>query len=841
MTMRSTLPAAAAWLAAAAVFVAGAEQEPNPPVWPGTVRVFSPGDTDIEAVVNAAYATNGGHQPPNHGQFSSARYAFLFKPGVYAASVPVGYYTTVAGLGASPLDVTFNGSMGVFCAETDYGMTGGALDTFWRSAENFRQSTTFKWMGNAGMLWAVSQASPLRRVVVDGDLSLYEYEPPFGGAGYSSGGFLANSNISGSIYAGSQQQWFARNSHLGWWKGGVWNFVFLGCDGDVYASGCTDTWTPGPNPGAVTNVPVTPVVAEKPFITIDGAGKYSLAVPHPRHNTSGADWGVGRTVPFEQVYVANNATDTAASINAKLAGGLDVVLAPGVYQLDQALLLTKPGQVLLGLGMATLVSAKGNAVVHVATAAAGARVAGLLLQAGHAPTATLLRWGDAPGDAGSAADPGVLSDVFGRVGGPDLPAPAPEVQVDVLVTINQGHVVVDNTWLWRADHDVAGLVSDRRNPSKNGMVVHGDDVTGLGVAIEHHLEDGLVWNGENGALFFYQAELPYDVTQADYGDAGFAGYRVAPNVTRHTAAGVGVYHFFRDYNVTVATGVVVPPALEASIENTLGIFLNGKGTMSHILNDRGAATSPTQPSSAAGAHAAYVCKDGPPPPPPPPPPAPHGWAYLACKGMSLKVWEKPGFVIGGTAMATYPGMRFCLDCVGRCFEQEAGRCVGVTYDNSSATCTHYSAVNAVYTGTAADTAVVAAAPELPPVRPGPAPGPAPGPSPPPPPPPPPPPGPGPAPPPHPPSPSPPPAPRPPPPPSPSPPSPPPPPTPSGKACPPATATQCQSERCPKSAPYECVAGSARGGCSASAKEWPGSPSCTSCVVISRCTARAPAL
>ena len=85
--------------------------------------------------------------------------------------------------------------MGVFCPEGDYDMTGGALDTFWRSAENFRMSTSFEWMGNAGMLWAVSQAAPLRRVVVDGDLSLYEYEPPFGGAGYSSGGFLASTYI----------------------------------------------------------------------------------------------------------------------------------------------------------------------------------------------------------------------------------------------------------------------------------------------------------------------------------------------------------------------------------------------------------------------------------------------------------------------------------------------------------------------------------------------------------------------------------------------------------------------------------------------------------------------
>jgi hypothetical protein len=80
--------------------------------------------------------------------------------------------------------------------------------------------------------------------------------------------------------------------------------VFVGCDGDVYKSGCEAVWTPGPNPGAVTNVPTTPVVAEKPFITIDEAGKFSLAVPRPRFNSTGSDWDVGRTVPFEQVYVA---------------------------------------------------------------------------------------------------------------------------------------------------------------------------------------------------------------------------------------------------------------------------------------------------------------------------------------------------------------------------------------------------------------------------------------------------------------------------------------------------------------------------------------------------------
>jgi hypothetical protein len=50
----------------------------------------------------------------------------------------------------------------------------------------------------------------------------------------------------------------------------------------------------------------------------------------------------------------------------------------------------------------------------------------------------------------------------------------------------------------------------------------------------------LEWNGENGRTYFYQSEFPYDVNQS-YGDMGFASYKVAENVKRHEAWGVGVY------------------------------------------------------------------------------------------------------------------------------------------------------------------------------------------------------------------------------------------------------------------------------------------------------------
>lgn len=61
---------------------------------------------------------------------------------------------------------------------------------------------------------------------------------------------------------------------------------------------------------------------------------------------------------------------------------------------------------------------------------------------------------------------------------------------------------------WRADHDADGPVRDGKHPSKHGLVVRGDNVTAYGLFVEHFLEDNTVWHGENGAIYFYQNELP---------------------------------------------------------------------------------------------------------------------------------------------------------------------------------------------------------------------------------------------------------------------------------------------------------------------------------------------
>ena len=117
---------------------------------------------------------------------------------------------------------------------------------------------------------------------------------------------------------------------------------------------------------------------------------------------------------FSQVYVASD-SDSAAVINGKLAEGLHVVLQPGNYNLEDSLKMAVDGQVLLGLGMATLTPTNGNACIEVSDGV-DARIAGLLLGAGTTKSEQLLKWGSDT-SKGNPDAPSVISDVFGRVGG----------------------------------------------------------------------------------------------------------------------------------------------------------------------------------------------------------------------------------------------------------------------------------------------------------------------------------------------------------------------------------------------------------------------------------------
>jgi len=169
-----------------------------------------------------------------------------------------------------------------------------------------------------------------------------------------------------------------------------------------------------------------------------------------------------------------------------------------------------------------------------------------------------------------------------------------------MVVINSGHVIIDNAWLWRADHSVSGLVRNGDNFVESGIVVNGDNLISYGLAVEHTLGDMAVFNGDNAKVYFYQSEYPYDVT-SDYASKGHVGYKVASGVNTHEAWGVGVYSYFRDHEVNMGTGISTPAKSGIKFHSSLSRFLNGFGSIQHVVNSLGG-------SSRAGAELNYVCE-----------------------------------------------------------------------------------------------------------------------------------------------------------------------------------------------------------------------------------------
>jgi len=303
-----------------------------------------------------------------------------------------------------------------------------------------------------------------------------------------------------------------------------------------------------------------------------------------------------RAIDFERVFVAK-VGDSAATINAKLSSpDIDgVVFTAGIYHLDETLVVSQSDFVVLGVGLATLIPTTGKPAIFVQPGLRNVRLAGVLLHASSVKSPVLLEWGE----IGDTCEHCVISDLFTRVGGPDGTNALPTA-VDVFVHLKSGGIVGDNFWLWRADHTHHGVgTHPNMNPCKTGLVVEGHDVTMYGLAVEHTLEDMTIWNGNRGRTYFYQSELPYGVNE-EYGNQGFAGYRVADHVTSHRAYGVGVYHYMRDHAPVIHTGIKVPEALVDSFINPIGVCLNGHGRMNHVINGHGARTD-------TPAAVAYIC------------------------------------------------------------------------------------------------------------------------------------------------------------------------------------------------------------------------------------------
>ena len=335
------------------------------------VKIFAP-DTPADEI--SAYLRSVSDE----SEFGDGRHAVFFRPGTYGdasgqddpmhaqgiVNATVGYYTAIAGLGQSPDDVLINGALHVDPGDT--------LTNFFRSLSNIAINPIQRPVGADAaselphgvadphtMTWAVSQATPLRRVHITGSLDLTGKVPS-----NAFGSTLINSRIDGTVISGdatvgpAQAQWYTRDSWIGAWNGIGVNTVFSGVEEPrrrFVANG-------------MTSLADTPTSREAPFLFIDDDDAYKVFVPHVKHMSSGTHWTTGpqdgTALPLDAFFIANP-EHTAADINVALGAGKNLILTPGLHALEAPILVDRDDTIILGLGFATLVPAPGISALTV--------------------------------------------------------------------------------------------------------------------------------------------------------------------------------------------------------------------------------------------------------------------------------------------------------------------------------------------------------------------------------------------------------------------------------------------------------------------------------------------
>lgn len=528
------------------------------------VFFFSPEDEadEVQEILSRIYKK----QEANH--FGEERFAIYFMPGEYDEKIKpmVGFATQVSGLGILPEDTV----LGSLNCEAKWQQRPGnnvALSNFWRGIENLKVTDT--------VMWAVSQATFMRKMDIEGDLYLHDDE------GWASGGFMADCRIKGCVDTGPQQQWFSRNSDWNGWRGYGWNMVYAGIEEGKVPKG---EWPEKP----YTSLETIDEISEKPYLVYDKEMGLCVNAGSIKKNSRGIDWNEKNLISLDEFYIAREGMDDSASLNKALKEGKHLLITPGIYPITDTLMIEKDNTIVLGMGLATLRSEKEcNCICKIK--GEGIRVAGILLDAGEGMTEKMLQVGDVTDESYIPEVPTVLSDIFFRIGGAfDYSA-----VVEVALEINSNHVIGDNFWIWRADHGKG--VGWEKNRANHGMIVNGRKVTTYALMVEHFNKHQVIWKGEEGKTVMYQCETPYDPPSQELWMShegtvkGYASYVVDEKVKNHTAYGLGIYSFHRDAVLDLENAVETPMTNGVKFTNICTVMLNGANGINHIINGKGEA------------------------------------------------------------------------------------------------------------------------------------------------------------------------------------------------------------------------------------------------------------
>ena len=355
-------------------------------------------------------------------------------------------------------------------------------------------------------------------------------------------------------------------------------------------------------------LPTSPVTEEEPFLYQDTSGNNNVFVPAVQTNSSGPSWSsgteAGSSLPLSSFFIANPSTSVAA-IDVALALGKNLVLTPGVYNLNAPIIVSRPDTVVLGLGFATLVPQKGNAAL-VVLPNKGVKVSGLIVDAGPVNSPALVSVGT-PLLPGSATDPDTIQDVYFRIGG----AETTPVSATVSLLDNASHSIIDDVWAWRADHGANTSITGPQgqvgagwtyNQGDTGVVVTGDNVTAYGLAVEHYQKNEVIWSGQGGTDIFFQNELPYDppsqsAWMASPTQDGYPAFLVTPNVKSFQGYGMGSYVVFIQTSATLfnAEAFQSPHTPGVQFHDLLGVWIAGSGGDNSIINGVGGPVTSTNP------------------------------------------------------------------------------------------------------------------------------------------------------------------------------------------------------------------------------------------------------
>ena len=336
-----------------------------------------------------------------------------------------------------------------------------------------------------------------------------------------------------------------------------------------------------------TTLATTPVSREKPYLYLDAAATTGSSCPRLRTNSSGTTLGGRRhrrhLAPAEPVLRRQAGRLGGHDQRRRWRQGLNLLFTPGIYHINQTINVTRANTVVLGLGYATDHPGQRR------RPDAGGRCGRCedrrpALRRRHRSTRRSCCASARPARRPATPPTRPRCTTCSSASAARSPGKA-----TISLVVNSHNTLIDHIWAWRGDHGSG--IGWTVNTADTGVIVNGNNVTALGLFVEHYQKYQVIWNGQGGRTIFFQNEMPYDPpTQAAWrtGTNGYAAYKVADTVTTHEAWGVGSYCYFNvNPSIVAARGFEVPNTPNVRFHSILTVSLGGNGVITNVINTTG--------------------------------------------------------------------------------------------------------------------------------------------------------------------------------------------------------------------------------------------------------------